>query len=301
MRKILVAFSILFWVLPAQAAVNVFACEPEWATLVAEIGGDKVEVFSATTGRQDPHQIQARPALIAKLRQADLLVCTGADLEAGWLPLLLRQGANARVQPGAQGWFAAADYVQLKEKPARLDRAEGDVHALGNPHIQTDPRNIGEVANALAQRLAQIDAANAATYRDRGASFQAKWQAAIARWQSAVAPLKNVGVVEAHKSWVYMIDWLGMTSMGTIEPKPGVPPSSGHLAQLLSDIAARGPKMILYAAYQDARPSRFVSEKSGIPVVELPFTVGGNDVAKDLFALFDDTLARLNAALGARR
>jgi zinc/manganese transport system substrate-binding protein len=301
MHKILFAFAFLCCVAPAQAAISVFACEPEWARLAAELGGDKVEVFAATTGRQDPHQIQARPALIAKLRQADLLVCTGAELEAGWLPVLLRQGANPRVQPGGQGWFAAADHVELQEKPARLDRAEGDVHAAGNPHIQTDPRNLKRVAEALTQRLTQIDGANAAAYRQRGADFQAKWSAAITRWETAAAALKGAGIVESHKSWVYMLDWLGMRSMGTIEPKPGVPPSSGHLAQLIADISARGPKMILYAAYQDARPARFVGEKSGLPAVELPFTVGGNDAAKDLFALFDDTVAKLNAGISARR
>jgi zinc/manganese transport system substrate-binding protein len=301
MRKIFIAVAFLLCATPSWAAINVFACEPEWASLATELGGDRVEVFAATTGRQDIHQIQARPALIAKLRQADLLVCTGAELEAGWLPQLLRQGANARVQPGAPGWFAAADHVELKEKPARLDRAEGDVHAAGNPHIQTDPRNIAAVATVLTQRLAQIDATNAATYQQRGTAFQARWREAIARWETSAAPLRGAGVIEYHKGWVYLLDWLGMRSLGTIEPKPGVPPSSGHLAQLLADIAARSPKMIVYAAYQDARPSRFISERSGLPAVELPFTVGGNDAAKDLFALFDDTIARLSAAAGARR
>lgn len=292
---------VIFGLTPhAARALNVFACEPEWASLVTALGGDNVQVFTATTGRQDPHQIQARPALIARLRQADLAICTGAELEIGWMPVLLRQAANGKVQPGNPGYFAAAEQIALKEKPIRLDRAEGDIHAAGNPHVQTDPRNIQAIAELLTRRLIDVDRANAAVYQQRGAEFQTKWKAAIARWDSAAAPLKGVGIVEAHKSWVYLADWLGMRSLAAIEPKPGVPPSSGYLAQLLTEIPARGAKLIVYAAYQDPRPPQFVSEKTGIPAIELPFTVGGTDAAKDVFSLFDDTVGRLLAGLSAR-
>ena len=153
-------------------ALEVFACEPEWGALAAELGGDKVTVFVATTGRQDPHQIQARPSLIAQLRSADLVVCTGAELEIGWMPVLLRQAANARVQPGGPGYFEAAQQVRLLDLPTRLDRAEGDIHAAGNPHIQTDPRNIAAVAAALARRMAEIDPADAATIAARAQNFR---------------------------------------------------------------------------------------------------------------------------------
>ena len=156
-------------------ALEVFACEPEWAALATELGGDKVEVFSATTARQDPHQIQARPALIARLRSADLVICTGAELEIGWMPVLLRQAANARVQPGTPGYMEASQYVRLLEVPTRLDRAEGDIHPAGNPHIQSDPRNIAAVATALARRLSEIDPADNAVFaqvRDHLLTFQ---------------------------------------------------------------------------------------------------------------------------------
>ena len=304
MKRIAFALVALAGALLAAAparALNVFACEPEWASLAAALGGERVSVYAATGGRQDPHRIEARPALIARLRNADLAVCTGAELEIGWLPLLLRQSANRRVQPGAPGWFVAADHVELKEIPARLDRAEGDIHAMGNPHIQTDPRNVALVARALTVRLAEIDRANAADYERLGAAFQAKWRAAIARWEAEGAPLKGRAVAVYHRSWRYLFDWLGIAEAGAIEPKPGVPASSAHLAQLLADMPRRGVRAVVFAAYQDPRAARFVADKAGVPAIELPFTVGGNDAAKDLFALFDDTLRRLAAGIGATR
>src|SRR5262252_9131061 len=152
---------------PVRAELNVFACEPEWAALASEIGGDKVSVFTATTAKQDPHQVQARPALIAQLRSADLVVCTGAELEIGWMPVLLRQASNGRVQPGSPGYFEAAQQVRPLDLPTRFDRAEGDIHPAGNPHIQTDPRNIATVAAALARRLSEIDPADNAVIAQR--------------------------------------------------------------------------------------------------------------------------------------
>ena len=149
--------------LSAHAALDILTCEPEWAALATELGGNLVSAESATTPQQDPHYIQARPSLIAKVRRAALVMCTGADLEVGWLPLLLRQAGNAAVQPGQPGFLNAADFVELLDKPSSVDRSLGDVHPYGNPHVQTDPRNIGKVAAALVERLASLDSANAAT------------------------------------------------------------------------------------------------------------------------------------------
>src|SRR3989338_6267093 len=165
----------------AQAALNVFACEPEWAALTQQLAGDQASIYTATGALQDPHRVEARPSLIAKARRADLVVCTGAELEVAWLPVVLRESGNRAVQPGGSGYFEAASAVRMLEVPARLDRAEGDVHALGNPHIQTDERNFLPVAEALANRLMQIDPANAAHYRQRLADFSRQWAAAIAK------------------------------------------------------------------------------------------------------------------------
>ncbi len=280
----------------AHAALHVFACEPEWGALAQELGGSLVEVSVATTALQDPHQIQAKPSLIARARSADLVVCTGAELEIGWLPVLLQQSGNAKVQPGQPGNFAAADHVRKLDVPTQLDRSQGDVHAAGNPHIQTDPRNIALVATALATRLQQVDAVNASQYAQRQADFAQRWQQAIARWTAQAAPLKGATVVSQHKAFVYLYDWLGLKEVAVLEPKPGVEPTASHLQEVLSTLKGAPARMVLYSAYQDARPSEWLSKNAGIPAVKIPFTVGGSDGAKDLFGLFDDTLARLLAA-----
>ncbi len=277
----------------ANAALNVFACEPEWGALAQELGGDKVTVFNATNALQDVHHIEAKPSLVAQLRKADLLLCTGSELEIGWLPVLLRQSANDKLQAGKPGNFEATHYVRMLEIPTRLDRADGDVHPGGNPHIQTDPRNISKVAEALALRLAEVDAANATFYQGRNKDFAQRWQAAIKRWEAQAAPLKGVSIVEQHKGFPYLEDWLGLKQVATLEPKPGVEPTSAHLAEVLTQLQRQPARMVIRATYNSDRPSQWLSERAKIPAVALPFTVGGSERAKDLFSLFDDTIQRL--------
>ena len=289
-----IALSIFFMASQAaNAALNVFACEPEWGALAQELGGDKVTVFSATNALQDVHHIEAKPSLVAQLRKADLLVCTGSELEIGWLPVLLRQAGNEKVLAGKPANFEAAHYVRMLEVPTRLDRADGDVHPGGNPHIQTDPRNIGKVAEALAQRLAEVDAANATFYQGRYKDFDQRWQNAIKRWQAEAAPLKGISIVVQHKGFPYLEDWLGLKEVATLEPKPGVEPTSAHLVEVLAQLQHQPAKMVIRAAYNSDRPSQWLSERAKIPAVALPFTVGGSERAKDLFSLFDDTIQRL--------
>jgi zinc/manganese transport system substrate-binding protein len=296
MLKIILMAALGAFSLPALATLNILACEPEWGALATELGGDRVTVYNATTALQDPHRIQARPSLLARARNADLLACTGAELEAGWLPILLRQSGNANIQPGQAGYFEAAAYVQKLEIPARLDRADGDVHAAGNPHIQTDPRNIALVADALAKRLSQLDPANATHYQARHRAFADKWQAAIQRWEKQAAPLKGMPVVVQHKAFPYLSRWLGMQEIATLEPKPGVEPGSGHLGEVLTQLSRQPAKMVLRTAYQDGRPSEWLADRAKIHAVALPFTVGGSEQARDLFGLFDDTIQKLLTA-----
>lgn len=292
MKRLL--FSLILWLpLGAQAALNIFACEPEWAALARELGGDDVKVYSATNAFQDPHRIEARPSLIAQMRRANLVICSGAELEAGWLPLLLRDAGNAAVQPGRPGYFEATQFVTMLEKPTRLDRSGGDVHAAGNPHIHTDPHNIARVGKALSTRLAEIDPAKAAAYRARSEAFDARWQEAITRWETRAAPLRNLPVAVQHKSFSYLLAWLGMREVLTLEPKPGIEPSVGHLARVAETLQTKPAKMVLRAAYHSPRPADWLSQRSGIPVVVLPYTVGGSKQASDLFGLFDDTLDQL--------
>ncbi len=289
-----IALSLFFMASQAaNAALNVFACEPEWAALAQELGGDKVKVFAATNAMQDVHHIEAKPSLVAQLRKADLLVCTGSELEIGWLPVLLRQAGNEKVLAGKSANFEAAHFVRMLEVPTRLDRADGDVHAGGNPHIQTDPRNISKVAEALALRLAEVDAANATFYQGRYKDFNQRWQNAIKGWQAEAAPLKGVAIVVQHKGFPYLEDWLGLKEVATLEPKPGVEPTSAHLTEVLAQLQRQPARMVIRAAYNSDRPSQWLSERAKIPAVELPFTVGGSDRAKDLFSLFDDTIQRL--------
>ena len=293
---VLMAVPMLLLAIPAQAALRVFACEPEWGALTQELGGTLVDVTVATNALQDPHQIQAKPSLIARARSADLVVCTGAELEIGWLPVLLQQSGNAKVQPGQPGNFAAADYVRKLDIPTQLDRAQGDVHAAGNPHIQTDPRNIALVAKALGARLQQVDAVHASEYAQRLADFSQRWQQAITKWSTQAAPLRGVSVVSQHKAFVYLYDWLGMKEVAVLEPKPGVEPTASHLQEVLTLLKTTPALMTLYSAYQDPRASEWLSKNAGVPAVKVPFTVGGTDGAKDLFGLYEDTVTRLLAA-----
>jgi zinc/manganese transport system substrate-binding protein len=277
----------------AHAAINVLACEPEWEALTNEIGGDKVKVSSATNALQDPHRVEARPSLIARTRNANLLVCTGLELEVGWLPVLIQQSGNSKIAAGQPGNFEAGALVPRLDVPNKVDRAEGDVHAAGNPHIQQNPHNIALVAVGLAKRLSEIDPANAAYYQARQKDFAARWDAAMQKWEKQAAPLKGVAVVEHHKNMEYLMNWLGIHQVGTLEPKPGVEPSAAHLAELLASLQHQPAKMVLRAAYQDGRASQWLSEHARIPAVVLPFSVSGDDKAKDLFSLFDDTVQRL--------
>ena len=282
--------------LQARAELNVVACEPEWASLATELGGDKLKVTSTTTALQDPHHIEARPSLIARMRGADLLVCTGMELEVGWLPVLIQQSGNSKLAPGAPGNFEAGRFVTPIEVPTRLDRSDGDVHAAGNPHIQLDPRNILKVATALSARLAQIDAANAPLYQERLKSFSSRWSEAIRKWEQQAQPLRGMPVVAHHKNMSYLWSWLGIREVATLQPKPGVEPSGGYLSTLNAQLAQQPAKVVVRAAYEDPRASQWLSEHAHIPAIVLPFTVGGNDKASDLFGLFDSTLSLLLAA-----
>jgi zinc/manganese transport system substrate-binding protein len=296
MRRACVVAALACLALPTHAAVKVLATTADWAALTTELGGDKVDVYRATTALQDVHSVEAKPSLVARARTATLLVANGAELEAAWLPVLLQESGNRRIQPGAPGYFEAASAVRLVDVPANVDRSMGDIHSLGNPHLHLDPRNVAAVARALSARLESIDPANAAWYRSRGEDFQQRWSAATARWNAQAASFKGAPVVVIHRDQRYLAAWLGLDELAAIEPKPGVPPSAGYLAGLVSRLAGKPPRMILRNAYNDAKAAEWLSARVGAPVVTLPFSVGGTPEARDLFGLFDDTLARLGRA-----
>lgn len=293
MKNLIFACIVGLSVGAAQADLKIFATVPEWGALAQEIGGSKVKVYTATNAFQDPHRIEAKPSLLAQARQANLLIAAGADLEIGWLPLVLRDSGNSAIQTGQPGYFEAVNFVNRLDAPATLDRAHGDVHAAGNPHIHLDPRNVLKVGEALTVRMVELDAANAAAYQAGYRAFASKWQAAMAGWQKDAAPLKGVAVLVHHASFVYLLNWLGMKEVGALEPKPGIEPSSGHLTGLLVRQQGAPARMVLRATYQQPGPSQWIAGKTGMPAVLLPYTVGGTAEAKDLFGLFDDTIQRL--------
>ncbi len=288
-----IAVLLLAAAVPAQAGLRVLATTADWGALATELGGDRVNVYTATGALQDVHRVDARPSLVARARTADLLIANGGELEIGWLPVLLRESGNRRIQPGSPGYFEAAAQITLLEVPTQFDRALGDIHPQGNPHLQLDPRNIAIVAKALTARLAALDAGNAAYYQQRGADFTARWAAAMARWDSQAAPLRGLPVVVMHRDQVYLCQWLGLRELAAIEPKPGVPPSAGHLGQLVTKLSGAPARMILRNAYNDPKAANWLSQRVNVPVVQLPFSVGGTPRANDLFGLFDDTLDRL--------
>jgi zinc/manganese transport system substrate-binding protein len=291
------ALLILAAALPAHAALKVLATTSDWGALANEIGGDQVNVYTATSALQDVHRVDAKPSLVARARTADLVVATGAELEIGWLPVLIQESGNSRIQPGSPGYFEAASVLSLLEKPERFDRSLGDIHPQGNPHVQLDPRNIARVAQALTDRLAQLDGAHAQYFQQRAKDFDTRWQAAIKRWESQAASLKGTPVVVMHSDQTYLCRWLGLNQVAAIEPKPGMPPTAGYLGQLVTKLAASPPRVIMLNAYNDPKAAKWLSERVHAPSVVLPFSVGGTPEAKDLFGLFDDTINRLLAVL----
>jgi zinc/manganese transport system substrate-binding protein len=292
-----VALLILAAALPAHAALKVLATTSDWGALVNEIGGEQVNVYVATSALQDVHRVDAKPSLVARARTADLVVATGAELEIGWLPVLIQESGNRRIPPGNPGYFEASSVLTLAEKPEHFDRSLGDIHPQGNPHVQLDPHNIARVAQALTERLSQLDGAHSAYYQQRAKDFDTRWQAATQRWESQAAPVKGIQVVVMHSDQAYLCRWLGLKQIAAIEPKPGMPPTAGYLGQLVTKLKATPPRVIMLNAYNDPRAAKWLSERVQAPTVVLPFSVGGTPEAKDLFGLFDDTINRLLAVL----
>ena len=297
MKRTVLSLGLLLVPFAVQAEIKVFACEPEWAALATEIGQQHVDAYSATNAYQDPHYVQARPSLIAKIRRADLVICSGADLEIGWLPVLFQKANNRDVLPGSTGYIEASALVERFDAAANLDRSQGDIHPMGNPHVQTNPHNIAVVAAAIADRMARLDIPNAAIYHAGLADFLTRWEHSLKEWEKKAAPLRGRQVITHHKSWVYLERWLGLIEVANLESVPGIPPTVGHLSTLSSKFARGGAAFIIRSPYQDPRASNWLSERTGIPALELPLTVGGSDEATDLFSLFDVIIGELLGAV----
>ena len=286
MKMTAVLIALVLTPLPA-GAIEIFACEPEWGALVQELASEHVTITVATTAYQDPHRLQAKPSLIAAVRKADMVICTGADLEVGWLPLLLRRAGNSKIQAGNPGHFMAADFVRKLEVPQIVDRSQGDIHPQGNPHVHLSPRNIGRISRALGERLAVVDPGNAADYETRLADFQKRWADATTDWERRSVDLEGLRLASHHRSFSYLADWLDLNIVATLEPKPGIPASGAQLATLLEQLSSNPPAAVIRTPYENERPSKWLSERLGIPVLTLPYTIEGTAEAVDLFTLID--------------
>jgi zinc/manganese transport system substrate-binding protein len=261
---------------PATAALKVVTTVEGLASLAREVGGDRVEVTSLSRGVQDPHFVDANPNLAVKLRQADLLLDVGLDLEIGWLPPLVNQSRNPDIQPGGRRRLTAASAVQVLEVPSGpVDRSMGDLHPAGNPHFMSDPRRVERVAEAIARKLGELDPAGAATYDARLAAFRARVGEAGQRWKAALAPFQGAKVLAHHNSLTYFLDWAGLAAAGYLEPKPGTPPPPSHLAELVGVVKSRNVKAILIESFYDTRSAEVVARHSGAKVVAIPGDVGG--------------------------
>ena len=290
MKKVLIALSLVIISNSALAKIKVFTCEPEWTSLVKEITKNKAVVYQAISGKQDPHKIQARPSLIAKVRNSDLLVCSGADLEIGWLPVLIEKAANNKIKVGTLGYFEATSVIDVIDKKSNVDRSMGDQHPYGNPHIHLNPHNILIVGQEIVKRLSKIDPNNSKIYQENFASFQSKFSNKILEWENKAKVLVNKNIISHHADINYLVQWLKLNLLSTIENKPGIPPSASQMKKLVDDFKDSNILAINSFIMNPAKPSNWLSNKLQAPKVSLHYTVGSQNNIKNLFDLFEENL-----------
>ncbi len=290
MKKVVLVLSLIIFANPVLAKIKVFTCEPEWTSLVKEITKNKAVVYQAISGKQDPHKIQARPSLIAKVRNSDLLVCSGADLEIGWLPVLIEKAANNKIKVGTLGYFEATSVIDVIDKKSNVDRSMGDQHPYGNPHIHLNPHNILIVGQEIVKRLSKIDPNNSKIYQENFASFQSKFSNKIVEWESKAKVLENKNIISHHADINYLVRWLNLNLLSTIENKPGIPPSASQMKKLVNDFKDSNILAVNSFIINPAKPSNWLSNKLQAPKVSLHYTVGSQNNIKNLFDLFEENL-----------
>jgi zinc/manganese transport system substrate-binding protein len=284
----------------AHAALKVVATTQDLEAIVKEVGGDKVETESLAKGYQDPHFVEAKPSFILRLNKADLLVVVGRELEIGWLPPLINQSRNPKIQPNASGYFDASLTAKILDMPTgQITRAMGDVHPQGNPHYWLDAGNGRRIAKALQGKLSELDSANAAVYAQREADFERRLTEAEQRWKATMAPYKGLKIVTYHRSWPNFADEFGLDVVGYVEPKPGIPPSPSHTLDLIQEMKKDNVKIIVIEPYFDPKTPNSIASQTGGQVVTLAPSVGGEKEVTDYFKLFDYDIAKLVAAIKA--
>jgi zinc/manganese transport system substrate-binding protein len=286
--------------LSAAGPLNVVTTTEDLASIAREVGGDKVKVEAIARGYQDPHFVEAKPSFMIKLNRADLLIAVGRELESGWLPPLITQSRNAKIQPGGAGYLDASLTARILDIPTgQITRAMGDVHPSGNPHYWLDPENGKRIARAIAEKLSAMDSANAAYYKQRLGDFERRLDAAAARWKAEMAPYRGVKVVTYHRSWSNFTDHFGLDVIGYVEPKPGIPPSPAHTIALMKAMREQNVKLIIVEPYFDEKTPNSIARETGGRVLTMPPSVGGVPQASDYIKLFDVNVKMLVDAIKA--
>ncbi len=300
-RLLVVAALAAMAAAPARADLKVATSLTDLASVAQFVGGKHVTATSLCRGYEDPHFVPAKPSLMKAIQHADVFVSTGLELDGGWLPLVLPGSRNPKIQPGAKGFVDASDGVQVLEKPSgTVSRAAGDVHPLGNPHYYLDPKALEVVADHLAARFAELDPKNAADYSANAKAFDERMEASLARWQKQLEPYQGANVVPYHRNFVYFSTRFGLQIFGTVEPKPGIPPSPHYISELAESMKKAGAKVVLYQPYYNADASREVAKRAGGVAVEIATEVGGVKGTDDVFSKFDVMVAAIAGALAGR-
>lgn len=294
-KKLLLSSILTFgFSLNAFSKPNVVVSYPYIEDIVKKIGQDKISTFSFSKGTQDPHFIVPKPSLIAKARKAELLILNGADLEIGWLPPIIKQANNSDIQIGAKGFLDLSTYINLIEKNSNSSRAGGDVHPDGNPHFLLDPNNVLIISKVITKKLSDLDPSNKQFYYDNNVSFTKKWNEKLLIWNQKMKNSKVKKVVQYHRLYNYFLTRFKIKSIDTLEPLPGITPTSNHLSKVIDEIKNENVKLILQDVYHNTSASKLVSEKTNINYVLLPHDVGATPEAKDVFSLFDEIVDKFS-------
>jgi zinc/manganese transport system substrate-binding protein len=301
MKKLFLATAVLAALAAASnasAAIKIITTTQDLEAIVKEIGGDKVTVESIAKGYQDPHFVEAKPSFIIKLHTADLLIVVGRELEIAWLPALITQSRNSKIQPGGPGYLDASQNVRILDIPAgQITRAMGDVHPSGNPHYWLDPGNGRQIAKSVQEKLTQLSAGDAAYFAQRYADFDRRLSEAEKRWKATMAPYKGAKVVTYHRSWTNFADAFGLNVIGYVEPKPGIPPSPAHTLDLQQEMKRQNVKILIMEPYFDSKTPDAIGREAGAKVLVMPPSVGGVKEASGYIQLFDYDINMLTAAL----
>jgi ABC-type Zn uptake system ZnuABC Zn-binding protein ZnuA len=288
---------VLSWTSVVHAKLNIVASTPDMGAIAKEIGKDKVEVMSIAKPTEDPHFVDAKPSFIVKLNKADMLIDGGLQLEIGWLSPLVVGARNQKILAGEKGYLIASAGVPIIEVPTSADRAMGDVHPMGNPHFMIDPLNGKIVAIHICERLCQIDAANCAYYKDNLKDFTKRLDQKLSEWQKTLEPFRGTKIVTYHKTFPYFANRFYLNVVGTLEPKPGIPPSPTHINSLIPMMKNEGVKLILIEPFRERKTPEFAASQTGAKIVVFPIMVGGQKETDDYLSLFDYTINQIVSAL----